>query len=668
MLLSILTAFFHPFFVYAQHHLDTLHTLPEVEVLGKNYRAVIPSQKLGVQELKMLNSFSVADAIRYFSGVQIKDYGGVGGLKTVNMRSLGTNHVGVFYDGIQLGNAQNGQIDLGKFSLDNIDEIALYNGQKSEIFQPARDFGTSGSIYLRSRTPYFRGTDLKHVKAGVKVGSFGLLNPSFLYEQKINDKMSASVNGEYIKASGKYPFRYRRIHPQTKQVLFDTTAVRENGDIRSLRVEAGLYGMGINTNWKLKTYFYDSQRGIPGAVINNKWANIQRQWDRNFFVQGSLFHTLIPGWDIQINSKYANDYMRYLNPDTTLMLLDNVFRQQELYTSFSSKYSLTSWWDCSIATDIQYNTLSSNMSGFVYPERWTTLVALATAIEKQAFKGQASLLSTHISEKTRLQTAAPNKREFTPAVFLSLQPLRRQPFHLRTFYKQIFRMPTFNDLYYTDIGNIDLKPEFTSQYNMGFQYDKKQKNHWLKAWSIQADAYYNEVTNKIVAVPKGSGQYRWMMMNIGKVKIRGIDFIASAQMQFYQQMLLQLKTTYTYQRAQDFTSRKSGILTHSTYGGQIPYIPWHSGSLVCALSYKTWHVNYSFLYVGERYHSAANIPSEYEQPWYTSDVSLIKNMIYRNMNIRISLEVNNILNQDYEVVLNYPMPGRNYKLSFAVDI
>ncbi|WP_449399736.1 TonB-dependent receptor [Chryseobacterium wanjuense] len=59
-------------------------------------------------ELERLNSQSVADALRYFSGVQIKDYGGIGGLKTINIRSMGSQHVGVFYDGIQIGNAQNG--------------------------------------------------------------------------------------------------------------------------------------------------------------------------------------------------------------------------------------------------------------------------------------------------------------------------------------------------------------------------------------------------------------------------------------------------------------------------------------------------------------------------------------------------------------------------------
>ena len=102
---------------------------------------VIPVQTLSGSELELLGGVSVADALRYFSGVQVKDYGGVGGIKTVNVRSMGTNHTGVVYDGVELGNAQNGQIDLGQFSLDNIASISLYNGQKSEILQPARDAG-----------------------------------------------------------------------------------------------------------------------------------------------------------------------------------------------------------------------------------------------------------------------------------------------------------------------------------------------------------------------------------------------------------------------------------------------------------------------------------------------------------------------------------------------
>ena len=136
--------------------LDSMQYIQNVIIYGRRpYEDVIPAQELTGKQLEGLNSHSVADAVRYFAGVQLKDYGGVGGLKTVDIRSMGTNHMGVFYDGIQIGNAQNGQVDLGKFSLDNIEAISLYNGQRSNIFQSAKDFGSAGTIYLRTRRPKF---------------------------------------------------------------------------------------------------------------------------------------------------------------------------------------------------------------------------------------------------------------------------------------------------------------------------------------------------------------------------------------------------------------------------------------------------------------------------------------------------------------------------------
>ncbi|RFS21878.1 TonB-dependent receptor [Chitinophaga silvatica] len=659
-------------------HIDTagVKTLRGVTVSGTGYKEVIPTQKLAGESLKSLNSFSVADAIRYFAGVQVKDYGGVGGLKTVDMRSLGTNHMGVFYDGIQLGNAQNGQIDLGKFSMDNIESISIYNGQKSEIFQPAKDYGSSGTIYLRSRKPVFDSLKTTNFKGVFKTGSFDLINPSILLEKKLTDNINYSFSSEYIKSSGRYPFRYKRIFHDSKAIAWDTTAIRQNGDINALRLESGLYGTLKEGLWNVKAYYYGSERGIPGAIVNNVWKRSQRQWDRNFFLQGSLQKNVVKGYDIQVNAKYANDYMRYLNPDTTLMYIDNNFHQQEWYGSIANKYSLSKKIDINLSTDFQYNTLNSNLDGFVFPKRFTSLVALAGAAEFGKLKMQGSVLGTFVNERvTRGNTstgdsavAAPSKNEVTPAFFLSYKPFTKLDFNIRAFYKNIFRMPTFNDLYYTDIGNISLQPEFTYQYDLGFAYRKSFTGSMFSEWHLQTDFYYNQVTNKIVAVPKGSGMYRWMMMNIGDVEIRGIEIVSDFVFTFPQEILLNFRTAYTYQAAQDYTTRKSTELQKTTYGGQIPYISWNSGSFISSIQYKSWRLNYSFIYVGNRYQNSANIPENYEQPWYTSDLSATRNFQFKRYRCRISGELNNVFNQDYEVVLNYPMPKRNFKIILAVEL
>lgn len=385
--------------------LDSIQTLGEVMVTANRYNEVIPSQKLTGKELKALNSFSVADAIRYFSGLQIKDYGGVGGLKTVNIRSMGTNHMGVYYNGIQLGNAQNGQVDLGKFSLENIEEISLYNGQKSEIFQSAREFGSAGSIYLTTRRPKFKPGEKSHLKASVKAGSFDLLNPSVLFEYKLSETVSMTFNSEWINSSGKYKFRYRRVTP-SGETAYDTTATRKNGDIDAVRFEGGLQGYLPNGYWKTYVYHYSSERGIPGAIVNNVWRNGERLWDRNSFVQGVYQQDITRKYGIKVNAKYAFDYTHYMNNDDKLMRVDNQYKQREVYVSVANKYSIFRNWDVSVAYDMQWNGLSEYMSA----DRYTHWISAATAFSlADRLKMQASVLATLVDEKASGQfTATPN--------------------------------------------------------------------------------------------------------------------------------------------------------------------------------------------------------------------------------------------------------------------
>lgn len=206
--------------------LDSIRHLYEVTVTARrdNGYFTIPSQKLEGRELERLSVHSVADAMRYFSGVQIKDYGGIGGLKTVNVRSLGTNHTGVFYDGIQLGNAQNGQIDLGRFSLDNMEALQLYNGEKSDLLQSAKDYASASTVYLQTRKPVFSAHKRYNLNVGMKAGSFDTYNPSLLWEKKLTEKLSAQFSGEYMTTSGRYKFSY------AKKYGYDTTEVRRNGN------------------------------------------------------------------------------------------------------------------------------------------------------------------------------------------------------------------------------------------------------------------------------------------------------------------------------------------------------------------------------------------------------------------------------------------------------
>lgn len=653
---------------------DSVHAIGEVTVtrMARPFADLIPGQTLGGQRLAALNSHSVADAMRYFAGVQIKDYGGVGGIKTVDMRSMGTNHMGIFYDGIQLGNAQNGQIDLGRFSLDNVESIVMYNGQRSEIFQSAKDFGSAGTAYIQSRRPRFEGAKRTNVGLTMRTGSFGLANPSFIIEQRVSDRVSASLSGEYTSATGKYSFRYRRLFPNGR-VAWDTTAVRQNGDIEALRLEGGLYGtLPRNGSWQMKAYYYDSERGIPGAIVNNVWKNSQRQWDRSFFIQGRMRREVSKLYAWQVNAKYARDFMRYQNPDTTLMLVDNRYWQNEVYVSSANRFTLTPQLSANVSVDYQWNSLTSTVRNSGTPYRHTVLAAAAAAWQWRCFKAQGSVLATSVDDHYTPLTAGQRVRHstlsrLTPALFLSCSPFARHDLTLRAFTKRVFRMPTFNDLYYTDLGTATLRPEMATQYNVGATYHLERPSALFRLFDVSLDAYYNRVKDKIIAVPKGSGQYRWMMMNLGLVRIRGIDATTSTSLSLPGDVGLNLHATYTYQRAEDLTDPTDCEPRVGSYHGQIAYVPRHSTSATAQLTWHGAELNYSFIYVGERYHTSANIQANYEPAWYTHDLALTYAFRLRGVRLRLSGEVNNLLSQQYEVIQNYPMPGRHYKLILKLD-
>ena len=656
--------------------------IAEVEVTARSLtKDVIVPQSLKGAELQRLNALSVADAIRYFSGVQLKDYGGVGGIKTINVRSMGSQHTAVYYNGVQLGNAQNGQVDLGRFSLDNMEEVQLFNGQKSDIFQSAREFGAAGNVYLQTRKPYFKDGEKVHAHLRMRAGSFALANPSIGVDVRLAEGLSLTMDAEYVYSDGKYPFRYRRVLPNG-ETAYDTTAIRQNGDINAVRAELGLHHYYRTTGfWRIHAYNYWSERGVPGAIVNNVWRNGERLWDRNTFVQGQWQDEWFDRWSTRVLVKYANDYTHYLNYDVKLLPSDNEYLQQEVYLSLANKVQVFKWWDVSLAYDYQYNTLARENLLLNAPQehfnRHSHWLSAATAFNVEEYlRLQASVLMTQVVEVGALRVERPR---VTPGVFLSLRPFVHsairplQDLSLNAFYKQSYRYPTFNDLYYTDLGNANLRPELARQHSISLDYkiERPTPNPSLKGREIgyliaaSLSYYYNRVTDKIIAYPKGQ-QFRWTMLNLGTVKINGVDAKADVSLFLPLNFTLRTRLNYTYQTAIDVTNPND-----TYYGHQIPYIPWHSGSAVVSLDWQSrrgdhYGLNYSFIYVGERYGQQENTVYNYVQPWYTHDLSIYGEWNVRNHLLKADLEINNLLGQDYEVIQNYPMPKQNVRCTLAV--
>ena len=661
---------------------DSVRIIDNITVKSKiRYHETIAPQTLRGEALEKFNAYTVADALRFMSGVQLKDYGGIGGLKTVNLRSLGSQHVGIYYDGIELGNAQNGVIDLGQFSLDNIVEVSVYQGQRSAILQTASDFTNAGSIYIRTARPLGNGstryngnkaTKADFFKAKLQSGASNLFRLSSLYERRLSSKVVISTNLELLSTNGKYKFQYRRRN-HDGSIAYDTTATRQNGDVQALRAEVNLYGDIVGGHWQAKAYTYHSNRGIPGAIVNNVWRRGERQSDDNTFVQGSWQKDVNPIYTLRALAKYANYRTHYINKDTTQMMVDNTYRQQEAYLSLVNVFEIAPWWSISLSDDVRWNYLDDDLPLFVHPTRWSILSSLATAMDLNKVQLQGSIVfsqysdktnpSSHYSENTSSGSQKHSNHSWTPALFASYRPFDFM--QISGFVKKSYRMPTFNDLYYTNIGNAFLRPESAIQYDIGVRVSSKAKHGFSDnsalTGSLEAHLYHNSVHDKIVAYPKGQ-QFRWTMLNLGRVHIDGIDVQAQGTWRVLEELRLSSRVQYTYQRARDVTDKAT-----TYYGDQIPYTPWHSGSATLMADYKAWDFAYNFVYTGERYCQQENILYNHVEPWYTSDVHLSWRHTFDRTLCKATLEVNNLFDQQYDVIINYPMPGRNLNVTIQCE-
>jgi len=244
------------------------------------------------------------------------------------------------------------------------------------------------------------------------------------------------------------------------------------------------------------------------------------------------------------------------------------------------------------------------------------------------------------------------KFSYNPAIsFSSKKPFPIiGDFHL--ILKRSLRMPSFSELYYNQMGNLDLLPEIANQFSFGSYYGFDLKKH---QFSINYNAFVNSVENKIVAVPT-KNLFVWSIQNMENVFIYGIENSISHQ---YQTNDFSISTTanYTYQKVYN-NNKKS-----ATYRHQIAYMPLHTVNLSFNFQVKNAGMNINSNFVAMRYALNENIKTNEVQAFNTIDLSLNYRFKFRNNGVTCYFTTKNITNVSYQYIKNYVMPGRNYLLS-----
>ncbi len=629
--------------------------LQEFEVVSERVRREVTSTaplfNLTDERMKTMGVTDISDALHRLPGINIRDYGGAGGMKTVSVRGFGTTHTGVIYDGIVLSDCQSGKIDLSRYSLDNVGSLSLIVGDNSDIFVPAKASASAASIIISSMSVPGPMDSLWHVTGQMRFGSFGTYNPYFKVGKSLTPKFSFSVIGEYTHAKNNYPFTLENGKLVTRER-------RNNSMMNSWHGE-------INTRWRLtpasmldaKVYYYDNNRQLPGPVILYNPVCHEKLRDRNFFGQLTYKNLSLSKFSFQGLAKFNWDASLYHDEDGKYPggILDEDYFQREVYVSGSALYVPTDKLAFNYSADYFYNNLTTNQMEVVGPWRHSVLQSFTGKFQNSWLLATARLLWSIYDNGVKEGISSKDENKLSPSLSVSVQPMRNRLFFIRASYKNIFRMPTFNETYYFRMGSTSLKPEDTDQFNFGLTWQYNSTN-WLNALVLTGDVYYNNVKDKIVALP--TNMFIWTMTNMDKARAFGADVTASATFNIARRQSLVFAGNYSWQRVQPRTSP-----TDPDYNKQVAYTPIHSGA--ASLSWENPWVDVVVHTTGasDRYGTSSNLPITRIKGYMEMGAALIRSFKIKRNTIDLRFDLTNILDTQYEIVGNYPMPGRAWKFT-----
>lgn len=645
-------------FLYSQNidHVAMEDTLEDVSVKGvlrgRDFASASPKYTLSTEHTAQFGITDLSDALHRLPGVTLRDYGGAGGLKTVSVRGFGAQHTAVVYDGVALSDCQTGQIDVSRYTLNDVATLSLVVGDNDDIFLPAKNAASAASLYINNRCK-LPSSDLDtHITAQLTTGSWSYANPFVRVEKNVSEKLGFSIAGDYIYTENDYPYT----------IINGTQKMKDRRNHNRVRSGHGemnvVYRPTHHDVLSLKAYYYDNSRQLPGMVHYYVNANREHLRDQNAFAQMNWKGELAENWQMAVTAKFDYTMTAYQDPSYANNIKDHQYWQREAYATASILYTAMPW-SISYAADYTYNNLSgSDVSTYRDPLRHTALQSLAAKYSAGRFTAMGRLLYSLYFNDARRGSAAKDVKHLSPSVSLNWKILANEMLYARVSYKDIFRSPSFNELYYAHYGSTDLKPERTNQWNAGvtWRHDYGQKSNFV----LTVDGYYNHVKDKIIAVPYN--MFIWTNINMGRVKTVGVDATASVTQRLGDQHTLLFNANYTWQQVQNATNGDS----HK--GNQIAYTPKHSGGFSIAWENPWLNVSANGLFATSRWANNEHYIGTLLKGYSDFGMTVYRDIRYKKNIFSLRFDVKNIFNQQYEIVRFYPMPGRSWQMTLKYHI
>ena len=583
-------------------------------------------------------SNTLGDVLTFSSGMYVKDYGGAGGLQTVSHRGLSANFSSILINGVRLEPLQSGQVDLSGVIPLGINEIEISKFSNRKRIPVWSQVG-SVSIDLK-----LEPSRKRYIALSQKNGSFGLNNTAVRINYPISKKLSILAVSNYLIADNDYTFE--QINGDSRDLV-----KRTNSQVEAVNQWLLLNYERKKSKFILTSNLYKSDRNLPGAVIAYRESTSQTLENNRGFAQLNYSLDIENDWTLLSFSKISFQQQTYTDPFflNSENLFSEIFNSRQYLQSIVLNKKINKF-TFYVGQDVIVDEATiSNKE--LNPLRIKMLSNTGAEYETYKFKLNGGMRYIAITDKP----GDDSYNRILPA--LSFEYFPNQKLYMLVSYQKSFRLPTFGELYTNLVAPVGLRPEVAHHINgsVGYSIDLTEYHQIRTQFSV-FQIYHQ---NRILAIP-GQNLFIWSVQNIGETRSSG----AETRVNFHSKWSKKIASVINF----DYTKQYVYDVSESNTNQQVPYTPYDLVNASLTIDYlKQFSLGYYMHYNGFTYFFNVN-KAKYVIPDYTlADVIFSYHKPLKNISLDIGMGVKNAFNTRYEVVKNFPMPGRNYFVQLSIQ-
>lgn len=571
-------------------------------------------------QLSLTGPGSLASTLENHTGLFIRNYG-PSGVSTISQRGMLAHQSQVYWKGFNLNHPMLGLFDLNTFPAGMLTGVEVNSAGSST--HGSGNMG--GSVQLRT------DESINGASVSQSVGSYGRYVTAAGAGTK-TENWDLNIQGMFDRSENDYSYRDRTRNPaenrSRRNNKVETQSLLVNG---SRKFNDSEFSSGL--------WYGHTDRGVPGPIqsltLRAKQEDSFLRWYGDYQTEIGKIHT---GAKAYINRQELN----YEDPQS------GVFSAS---TNTSGIFELPVRYN--LSDEILINGLATTSQTF---------------IESTAYN-EENLIRNHYSAQlnpllkpfTRLRIY-PSIRydlysDFGQAISYAMganYAVVPENLYWRIFAGTDFNAPTFNDLFWPESGNPDLKPEESWKVETGF-HSSLYSNGIFQQTDVQV--FMSRLYNGIQWLPLNN-DYR--PQNIREIEARGFE--------------VQSNTTLLNDL---FRIRISQLLngTWSTYGkprfsgdqatgNQLVHTPKWQYRFSISLFSGPINIMSAYRRVGERFTDENNNTTI--DAYSAVDFSISYNLEFKGIQSELLWNVNNFFDARYEVIPFYPIPGRNHLFTLKI--